>query len=131
MERSEKGSIAGDEYLNDVEQARVDDHGVASWVETCFCDSALAEERPTGKRISTMRTPVGIASMRTEQSRGLAVIVVTRRNSRSGSRLKAKRLSKRFAQAKAISRSPRRTRDRRSLFTTLLALVWSFDIRIL
>jgi hypothetical protein len=31
-----KGSIAGDEYLNDIEQARVDDHDVASWVETAF-----------------------------------------------------------------------------------------------
>jgi hypothetical protein len=48
-----KGSIAGDEYLNDVEQARVDDHGVASWVETCFCDWPLAEERSYWEKIST------------------------------------------------------------------------------
>jgi hypothetical protein len=41
-----KGSIAGDEYLYDMEQARVNDHGVATWVETCFCDPPLAEERP-------------------------------------------------------------------------------------
>src|SRR5919204_2614690 len=41
-----KGSIAGDEYTYDMEQARVNEHGVATWVETCFCDPPLAEERP-------------------------------------------------------------------------------------
>jgi len=41
-----KGSIAGDEYLYNMEQARVSDQGVATWVETCFCDPPLAEERP-------------------------------------------------------------------------------------
>ena len=41
-----KGSIAGDEYLCDMEQARVNDQGVTTWVETCFCDPPLAEERP-------------------------------------------------------------------------------------
>jgi hypothetical protein len=41
-----KGSIAGDEYLYDMEQARLNDQGVATWVETCFCDPPLAEERP-------------------------------------------------------------------------------------
>jgi hypothetical protein len=41
-----KGSIAGDEYLYDMEQARINEKGVAQWVETCFCDPPLAEERP-------------------------------------------------------------------------------------
>jgi len=41
-----KGSIAGDEYIYDLEQARLGDDGVAHWVETCFCDTPLAEERP-------------------------------------------------------------------------------------
>ena len=40
------GSIAGDEYRHNMEQARVDDAGLATWVETCFCDPPLAEERP-------------------------------------------------------------------------------------
>jgi hypothetical protein len=40
------GSIAGDEYLHDMKQARVNDYAVATWVETCFCDPPLAEERP-------------------------------------------------------------------------------------
>ena len=41
-----KGSIAGDEYQHDMEQARIDPAGVATWVETCFCDPPLEEERP-------------------------------------------------------------------------------------
>jgi len=41
-----RGSIAGDEYLYDMEMARIDAKGEAHWVETCFCDSPLAEERP-------------------------------------------------------------------------------------
>lgn len=41
-----KGSIAGDEYIYDMEQARVGEDGVAHWVETCFCAIPLAEERP-------------------------------------------------------------------------------------
>ena len=32
------GSIAGDEYLYDMQMARVDAKGEAHWVETCFCD---------------------------------------------------------------------------------------------
>jgi hypothetical protein len=41
-----RGSIAGDEYLFDMKMARVDDEGEARWVETCFCDPPLDEERP-------------------------------------------------------------------------------------
>lgn len=40
-----RGSIAGDEYQHDMKQARVDLAGVATWVETCFCDPPLDEER--------------------------------------------------------------------------------------
>jgi hypothetical protein len=41
-----RGSIAGDEYLYDMEMARVNAKGEAHWVETCFCDPSLEEERP-------------------------------------------------------------------------------------
>jgi hypothetical protein len=41
-----RGSIAGDEYVCDLQQARVGDDGVAHWVETCFCATPLQEERP-------------------------------------------------------------------------------------
>lgn len=41
-----RGSIAGDEYLHDMQQARIGNDGVAHWVETCFCATPLDEERP-------------------------------------------------------------------------------------
>jgi hypothetical protein len=41
-----QGSVAGDEYIYDLEQARVGADGVAHWVETCFCATPLQEERP-------------------------------------------------------------------------------------
>lgn len=41
-----RGSIAGDEYLYDMQQARLANDGTAHWVETCFCDPPLDEERP-------------------------------------------------------------------------------------
>lgn len=40
-----RGSIAGDEYTYNMNEARLD-AGIATWVETCFCDPPLAEERP-------------------------------------------------------------------------------------
>ena len=41
-----RGSIAGDEYLYNMKQARLAADGTARWVEVCFCDTPLAEERP-------------------------------------------------------------------------------------
>lgn len=41
-----RGSIAGDEYLYDMKTARVNSKEEAHWVETCFCDRPLEEERP-------------------------------------------------------------------------------------
>jgi hypothetical protein len=41
-----RGSVAGDEYLNDMEHARVGSDGTVSWIEVCFCTTPLAEERP-------------------------------------------------------------------------------------
>ena len=41
-----KGSIAGAEYTYNMKEARLGSDGVATWVETCFCDPPLAEERP-------------------------------------------------------------------------------------
>ena len=41
-----QGSVAGDEYLHNMKEARVDDKGTARWVEVCFCRSPLEEERP-------------------------------------------------------------------------------------
>ena len=41
-----RGSIAGDEYVYDMQQARLAPDGTVQWVETCFCDVPLQEERP-------------------------------------------------------------------------------------
>src|SRR5215208_1233431 len=40
------GSVAGDEYLRNMRDARLCDDGTARWVEVCFCAEPLAEERP-------------------------------------------------------------------------------------
>lgn len=40
------GSVAGDEYLRNVQDARIYDDGKVKWVEVCFCDVPLDEERP-------------------------------------------------------------------------------------
>lgn len=41
-----RGSIAGDEYLWDMEQARLQEDGTTEWVEVCYCATPLQEERP-------------------------------------------------------------------------------------
>jgi hypothetical protein len=41
-----RGSVAGDEYLHNMNEARVARDGTAHWVEVCFCETPLAEERP-------------------------------------------------------------------------------------
>ena len=40
------GSVAGDEYLRDMAEARELADGRVKWVETCFCAAPLQEERP-------------------------------------------------------------------------------------
>jgi hypothetical protein len=45
-----RGSIAGDEYLRNMEHARVAADGLAEWVEICFCNVPLEEERPYWER---------------------------------------------------------------------------------
>jgi hypothetical protein len=40
------GSVAGGEYLRNMSDARLYGDGRVRWVEVCFCDRPLAEERP-------------------------------------------------------------------------------------
>jgi hypothetical protein len=40
-----RGSVAGDEYLRDMDAARELADGRVQWVEVCFCPTPLAEER--------------------------------------------------------------------------------------
>jgi hypothetical protein len=41
-----EGSIAGDEYLRNMSEARQFEDGRVQWVEVCFCATPLQEERP-------------------------------------------------------------------------------------
>ena len=41
-----QGSVAADEYLNDMQNARITEDGVCAWVEVCFCAKPLEEEHP-------------------------------------------------------------------------------------
>lgn len=45
-----RGSVAGGEYLHNMESARIGADQAAHWVETCFCATPLAEERPYWER---------------------------------------------------------------------------------
>ena len=40
-----RGSVAGDEYDRNMNDARVFDDGRVQWVEVCYCATPLAEER--------------------------------------------------------------------------------------
>ena len=41
-----RGSIAGDEYFRNMDDARELEDGCVQWVEVCYCPTPLAEERP-------------------------------------------------------------------------------------
>ncbi|HEV8377500.1 MAG TPA: hypothetical protein VGQ99_11425 [Tepidisphaeraceae bacterium] len=41
-----RGSVAGDEYLRNMTNARIRTDGALKWVEVCFCQTPLEEERP-------------------------------------------------------------------------------------
>ena len=41
-----RGTVAGDEYLRNMSDARLLTDGKVKWVEVCFCAEPLAEERP-------------------------------------------------------------------------------------
>jgi hypothetical protein len=48
------GSIAGDEYLRNMQDARLCDDGTTRWVEVCYCPTPLAEERPYWEEFFTL-----------------------------------------------------------------------------
>jgi hypothetical protein len=41
-----RGSVAGGEYLRNMTAARLREDGSVRWVEVCFCNTPLEEERP-------------------------------------------------------------------------------------
>src|SRR3712207_2137337 len=48
------GSIAGDEYLRNMEEARMRDDGRVQWIEVCYCPTPLMEERPYWEEYFTL-----------------------------------------------------------------------------
>jgi hypothetical protein len=98
-----RGSIAGDEYLHDMKTARVNDEGEARWVETCFCDPPLDEERPYWENFSICseprtRTPGGIVARRTVRNNGPVAIAIARSGSKKGWRGQVKDSSRNCVQ---------------------------------
>ena len=41
-----QGSVAGSEYLRNMQEARVSEDETVRWVEVCYCQTPLLEERP-------------------------------------------------------------------------------------
>ena len=51
-----RGSVAGDEYFRNMDQARELPDGRVKWVETCFCSIPLQEERPYWEEFFELET---------------------------------------------------------------------------
>ena len=41
-----RGSVAGNEYVDDMANARIGADGICTWAEDCICTTPLQEERP-------------------------------------------------------------------------------------
>ncbi|HTR65589.1 MAG TPA: hypothetical protein VMH85_07440 [Terriglobales bacterium] len=50
-----RGSVAGDEYLRNMREARVLPDATARWVEVCYCPTPLQEERPYWEEFFELR----------------------------------------------------------------------------
>lgn len=46
--------MAGDEYLRNMQSARLCDDGTTRWVEVCYCPTPLDEERPYWEEYFTL-----------------------------------------------------------------------------
>ena len=88
------GSIAGDEYLSNMAQARALPDGQVR-VETCFCATPLAEERPYWEDyfdlLSEGRTREAGAAMRMAPILGVFELRFASRSSKPGFRCREKR----------------------------------------
>ena len=49
-----RGSVAGDEYLRNMAEARACEDGRVKWVEVCFCPTPLLEEREYWEEFFTL-----------------------------------------------------------------------------
>ena len=72
-----RGSIAGDEYLRNMEAARELEDGRVQWVEVCYCATPLAEEREDLGRLFHARQSTGRPRAqpvpRSQRDRGLGL----------------------------------------------------------
>ena len=59
-----RGSIAGEEYVEDMRRARLGPEGNFRWVEVCFCSEPLAEERPYWEEFFELESIVDAHSRR-------------------------------------------------------------------
>jgi hypothetical protein len=50
-----RGSVAGDEYLRNMAEARQLEGGDVQWVEVCYCSTPLQEERPYWEKYFELR----------------------------------------------------------------------------
>jgi hypothetical protein len=50
-----RGSVAGDEYLGNMAEARQLEGGDVQWVEVCYCSTPLQEERPYWEKYFELR----------------------------------------------------------------------------
>ena len=96
-----RGSIAGDEYIYDMEQARLREDGTAEWIEVCYCAKPLQEERPYWEeffeliRVKDAHSRE-IAATKTEPKPGLAAIATARNGWKSVCRNPENHFSKRW-----------------------------------
>src|ERR1035438_6501930 len=79
-----RGSVAGGEYLRNMQEARLCSDGTARWVEVCYCPTPSLKSGPTGKSSSNwsrcrMRMTAGSAGIRTARSGGAAANSVLRK----------------------------------------------------
>jgi len=49
------GSVAGGEYIRDMKHARLLNDGTVEWIEVCFCNPPLDEERPYWEEYFTLK----------------------------------------------------------------------------
>src|SRR5438128_12454251 len=94
-----KGSIAGDEYLYDMEQARVKIRVSPPGLKRAFAIHRSRRNVSIGKSISScsaLRTPIPAAraGTKTEHNHGPVATVIALRSLKSGSRRKANRFSR-------------------------------------
>ena len=59
-----QGSVAGDEYLRNMQAARLIEDGTVRWVEVCYCPTPLQEEIPYWEEFFTLER-VKVAHRRT------------------------------------------------------------------